>query len=98
MLEELLVILSTAEPSGSLLVHLAPRSNSIKRKDNGLGGLEQVDDGIDIIEDFNPYFLEFLGHKLRLEDDRIVLHRSNPYPDTLVDDAVHIEVKIVDLR
>lgn len=75
LLEKLLVVLGTAEPPGPLLVHLAPGSNSVKREHDGLGGLEQVDDGIDVIKDLDPYFLELLGHQLRLEDYRIVLHR-----------------------
>ena len=90
MLQKLLIILSTAEPSRSLLVHLAPRCNTIQCKHDAFGRLKQIDDSVDVIKDLNPYLLKFFGHELRLEDDRVILNNKGRYSHTFIDDAVHI--------
>lgn len=84
-----LILLGTTESSRALVVHLAPGSHSVESHNDHLGGLEHRDDGVDIVEDFYPHFLEFFWHELRFEDDRIV---SN----TFVDDSVHVKVEVVD--
>lgn len=72
-LDVLLVLLGTTKSSRALVVHLAPGSDSVESHDDHFGGLEHGDDGVDIVEDLYPHFLEFLGHELGFEDDRIVL-------------------------
>jgi hypothetical protein len=72
--DELFVILRTPKPSGALVVHLAARSNAVQSHDYHFGGLEHVDEGIDVVENFDPNFLQLLGHELGLENDRVVLY------------------------
>lgn len=74
--EVLLVVLRRPETPTPLVVHLAPRGHTVQGEHDGLGGLEQVNNRIDVIKDLYPNLLELLGHELRLKDDRIVLHRK----------------------
>jgi hypothetical protein len=73
LLEEFLIVLCTSKPPGALVVHLAPGSHSVEGEDDGLGGFEEIDDSVDIVKDLDPYFLEFSGHELGLEDNGVVL-------------------------
>jgi hypothetical protein len=72
-----LILLGTAESSRALVVHLAPGSHSVESHNDHLGGLEHRDDGVDIVEDLYPHFLEFFWHELRFEDYRIVLSQHS---------------------
>ena len=71
--DEILVLLRTPEASSALVVHLAPGGHSVQCHDNHLGGLEHIDERIDVVEYFDPNLLQLLGHELRLENDRVVL-------------------------
>ena len=71
--DEILVLLRTPEASSALVVHLAPGGHSVQSHDNHLGGLEHIDERIDVVEYFDPNLLQLLGHELRLENDRVVL-------------------------
>ncbi len=73
-IDELFVLLRTSEPPGSLIVHLASWRHSVQRHHDHLRGLEHVDKRVDIVEDFDPYLLELLGHELGLEDDGVILN------------------------
>ncbi len=68
-----LIFLGTAETTSALVVHLAARGHSVEGHDDHLGGLDHGDDGVDVVEDFDPHFFEFFGHELRLEDDGVIL-------------------------
>lgn len=74
LLQVLLVVLRRPETPTPLVVHLAPGGDTVQREHDGLGGLEQVNNRIDVIKDLYPNLLELFGHELRLENDRIVLH------------------------
>jgi len=73
-INELLVLLSTPESSGSLVIHFASWGYSIECHHDHLGGFEHVDERVDIVEDFEPDLLELLGHELGFEDDGVILN------------------------
>ena len=75
LFDVLLVLLGTSEPARPLVVHFAAGSHSIKSHYDHFGWFEHVHDIVDVVKDFDPHLLKFLGHELRFEDDRVVLAR-----------------------
>ena len=71
--DKLFVVPCAFEPTWALIVHFGSRGDTVQSEEDHFIGFQNVDDHINVVEDFDPDFLKLFGHNLGLEDDRVVL-------------------------
>ena len=79
-LDKLFIVSGTLEPSGSLVVHFRSWSDTIQGEEDHFIRLEDIDNGVDVIEYLNPDFFKLFRHDLSFKDDGVVLDKIKMLP------------------
>lgn len=71
--DELFVVSGAFESSGSLIVHFWSWSDTVQGEEDHFIRFEKIDNGVNVVEHFNPNLFELFRHDLCFEDNGVIL-------------------------